>query len=264
MATRVSKRTRAIIPVHLYGELGHIDEVLALAKLERLFVVEDACQAFGSNAADSRKAGTLGDIGCFSFFPTKVLGALGDAGLLCTADRSLAERLRSLRSHGRSGEHRFCLLGGNFRMDALHAAVLDVLLDRVDAWIDIRTTIAERYTAALGSVNGLSTPGSCMTGRHAWSAYTIRVQRSRDELANHLTLAGIETGIYYPTTLADQPLFEAVSPASAIENARQAATQVLSLPIHPGLCSASQALVVKHVLEHLLTESPHDDARPQP
>jgi dTDP-4-amino-4,6-dideoxygalactose transaminase len=252
VAARLTPHTRAIIPVHLYGELGHIEELLALAKDRGIFVVEDACQAFGSSIAGPRSAGTLGDVGCFSFFPTKVLGALGDAGLICTQDSHLADRLRSLRSHGRSSKHHFCRLGGNFRMDALQAALLRVLIDRADDWIAARGSVAQRYTNALCSMRGIRTPSTCMTGTHAWSVYTIRVEARRDDLARHLKSAGIETAIYYPTTLADQPLFQTqTANSSNLDHARRAATQVLSLPIHPGISAADQALVVREISDHV-------------
>jgi dTDP-4-amino-4,6-dideoxygalactose transaminase len=251
VATQLSPRTRAIIPVHLYGELGHIDELLALAQAHGTLVIEDACQAFGSETPSTRKAGTLGDIGCFSFFPTKILGALGDAGLVCTEDAACADRLRSLRSHGRADKYRFCQLGGNFRIDAMHAALLNVLLQRVDSWIAMRSTIAHEYTRALSAIPGIATPSACTSGNRAWSVYTIRVHHQRDALAQYLKTAGIETGIYYPMTLADQPLFEGIVPASVnIEQARLAAREVLSLPIHPGMSFTSQALVVQRIYDY--------------
>lgn len=251
VASLLNSRTRAIIPVHLCGELGHIDELVTMARDHGIFVIEDACQAFGSKTTSGRNAGTLGDIGCFSFFPTKILGAIGDAGLLCTENATWADRLRSLRSHGRTDKHHFSGLGGNFRIDALHAALLSVLLQRVDGWISTRSAIAHGYTKALAAVPGISTPSTCANGNRAWSVYTIRVQQHRDHLAQHLKTAGIETGIYYPTTLADQPIFEHVVPATvSIEQARLATREVLSLPIHPGMTRASQTLVVKSVCDY--------------
>lgn len=252
VAASVTERTRAVLPVHLYGELGHIEELVAFARQRGLFVIEDACQAFGSSILGPRKAGTLGDVGCFSFFPTKVLGGLGDAGLLCTNETPLADRLRSLRSHGRWSKGNFCRLGGNFRMDTLQAALLDVLFANVDDWIGERSAIAERYTNALGAIEGIRTPETCMAGSHAWSVYTMRVERDRDALVRHLDGSGIETAIYYATTLADQPLFQTGAVCSgSLQHARRAATQVLSLPIYPGISAAAQALVVQGVSEHM-------------
>jgi len=255
VATQLNPRTRAIIPVHLYGELGHVEELVTLARAHGTFLIEDACQAFGSETPSARKAGTLGGIGCFSFFPTKILGAIGDAGLLCTDDATWADRLRSLRSHGRTNKHRFSRLGGNFRIDALHAALLKVLMHRVDGWISTRSTIAKEYTKALSATPGITTPSTCTNGNRAWSVYTIRVHQHRDKLARYLRAAGIETGIYYPTTLADQPLFKGVVPASvSLEQARLAARQVLSLPIHPGMTCTSQTLVVQRIRDYLDAE----------
>lgn len=259
VATQLSPRTRAIMPVHLYGELGHVEELLTLARANGTYLIEDACQAFGSQTPGARKAGTIGDIGCFSFFPTKILGAIGDAGLLCTDDATWAERLRSLRSHGRTGKHLFSRLGGNFRMDAMHAALLNVLLCRVDGWIATRNTIAQEYTKALSALPGIATPSTCSSGNRAWNVYTIRVRQHRDRLARYLNAAGIETGVYYPTTLADQPLFEGVVPATIeLEHARLAASEVLSLPIHPGMTCTSQTLVVQQIRDYRIAEKcPH-------
>jgi dTDP-4-amino-4,6-dideoxygalactose transaminase len=255
VATQLSPRTRAIMPVHLYGELGHIEELVTLARDNGAFLIEDACQAFGSETSSERKAGTIGDIGCFSFFPTKILGAIGDAGLLCTDDATWAERLRSLRSHGRTSKHLFSRLGGNFRMDAMHAALLKVLLRRVDGWISTRGIIAKEYTKALSGLPGICTPSACTSGNRAWSVYTVRVRQHRDRLAQYLKTAGIETGIYYPTTLADQPLFEGVVPASVnLEHARTAASDVLSLPIYPGMSCTSQTLVVQRIRDYPIAE----------
>ena len=251
VATQLTPRTRAIIAVHLYGELGHIEELVTLARTHGTFLIEDACQAFGSETPSLRKAGTLGDIGCFSFFPTKILGAIGDAGLLCTDNAKWADRLRALRSHGRTNKHLFSRLGGNFRMDAMHAGLLKVLMRGVDGWISTRNTIANEYTKALSAMSGISTPSSCSNGNRAWSVYTIRVHQHRDRLAHHLRSAGIETGIYYPITLADQPLFEGIVPASLnIEQARLAAQEVLSLPIYPGLTCTNQTLVAQCIRDY--------------
>jgi dTDP-4-amino-4,6-dideoxygalactose transaminase len=261
VANQVTSRTRAILPVHLYGELGHTEELIETARQLHLFVIEDACQAFGSETATAQKAGILGDVGCFSFFPTKILGAIGDAGLLCTQSSSLAERLRSLRSHGSSDKQRFCYLGGNFRIDALQAALLSVLFNKVEDWIAARRAVASTYTAALSTVSGIRPPESCMSGPRAWSVYTIRAQRDRDGLAKHLATAGVQTAIYYPTTLADQPLFAAVPTRSGpLANANRACCEVLSLPIYPGISPESLHLVTQGIRDYLAAKDdlPHD------
>jgi dTDP-4-amino-4,6-dideoxygalactose transaminase len=251
VAEKISSSTRAIIPVHLYGDLGHIEQLLDLARQHDLFVIEDACQAFGSQTKNARKAGTLGDIGCFSFFPTKVLGAIGDAGLICTQSALLAERLRSLRSHGRADKHRFCYLGGNFRIDALQAALLSVLLSKVDEWLTARRNVAQVYTSGLSNVRGIVTPKSCKDGLRAWSVYTIRTNRDRSRLAKQLSDNGVETGIYYPMTLAEQPVFDSRREDSeSLEQAMLAAREVLSLPIYPGISSASLSRVIECIRDH--------------
>jgi dTDP-4-amino-4,6-dideoxygalactose transaminase len=248
---RLGPNTKAVMPIHLYGDLGHIRELKELTYRQGVHLIEDACQAFGSRL-DSHKAGTFGHVGCFSFFPTKTLGGLGDAGLLCTDDEALATRLRSIRSHGRSDKYLFSELGGNFRMDALHAALLGVLLDKVDAWIGSRTEVALQYTKMLSGLPGVTTPSTCSGCDSAWNAYTIRVPRHRNELVQHLTSAGIEIGLYYPVTLADQELFANQRHSTAsLGEARSAAREVASLPIYPGMPREDQALVVQRIHEYV-------------
>ncbi len=240
-------RTRAVIAVHLFGQLGHIDELLRLADDRNVPLVEDACQAFGSNLG-GRNAGTLGTAGCFSFFPSKPFGGFGDAGLVCTNDRLLAERLRSLRSHGRVGMHHFAQLGGNFRIDALQAALLGVLLPHVQNWIVARRELARTYTESLSGSPGITTPACCNLTESAWGAYSIRVPQFRDELAAYLRSSGIETAIYYPRTLAEQPLFADRSAAPAVlGHAVKTAREIISLPIFPGLTPIEQNYVVSRI-----------------
>ena len=213
--------------------------------------LESELQAALGSKMNSRRAGTFGRVGCFSFFPTKTLGGFGDAGLLCTDDEELATRLRSLRSHGRSDKHRFSRLGGNFRMDALHAALLSVLLGRVDGWIESRTDVARHYTQTLGGLPGVTTLSNCSGCDSAWNAYTIRVTHHRDALANYLKSAGIETGLYYPVTLADQAIFASERPStSSLVHARSAAEEVVSLPVYPGIPQQDQALVIQLVQDY--------------
>ncbi len=248
----IDSHTKAVIPIHLYGNLGHIEELNELTRGRGVHLIEDACQAFGSST-NSRKGGTFGRVGCFSFFPTKTLGGFGDAGLLCTDDEVLATHLRSLRSHGRSEKHRFTKLGGNFRMDALHAALLRVLLGKADGWIESRTDAARHYTKALNGLPGVTTPSTCAGCDSAWNAYTIRVPRHRDALARYLMAAGIEVGLYYPVTLADQAIFAgARCSASSLPQARTAALEVVSLPIYPGIPRDDQALVIQYVHDYIL------------
>ena len=243
--------TKAVMPIHLYGDLGHIEELQELTGRLGVYLIEDACQAFGSRL-NTRKAGTFGQIGCFSFFPTKTLGGFGDAGLLCTDDEALATRLRSLRSHGRSDKHRFSQLGGNFRIDALHAALLGVLLGMADGWISSRADVARHYTKTLSGLTGVRTPRTCSGCDSAWNAYTIRVAHQRNALVQHLRAAGIEIGLYYPVTLADQAIFaNGRHSISGLRQARSAAQEVASLPIYPGIPPDDQALVIRRIREYI-------------
>ncbi len=246
-ANAVTERTRALIAVDLFGQLGHIHELAALARDCRIDLVEDACQAFGSKL-DGHHAGSFGRAGCFSFFPSKPLGGFGDAGMVVTNDPRLADRLRSLRSHGRASKHQFVQLGGNFRIDTLQAALLNVLLPHIEHWVTTRRRKAHIYTQALRCTDGLLTPRSCNATQSAWGAYTIRVADHRDALARQLADEGIETAIYYPLTLAAQPLFQGrVSTPARLWHATQAARQVLSLPIFPGLSTTDQNYVTSSI-----------------
>ena len=246
-AAALSTRTRAILAVHLFGQLGHIRELSRLARDHGIDLIEDACQAFGSTL-DNQNAGTFGRAACFSFFPSKPFGGFGDAGLVCTNDRHLTERLRSVRSHGRTSKHRFVQLGGNFRIDSLHAALLNVLIPRVKNWLTIRRQQARTYTDDLRHVSGVVTPGGCGYTESAWGAYTIRVPEYRDALVRHLANDGVETAIYYPLTLAEQPLFSGkIREAGALRHATRAAREVVSLPIFPGLSLVEQTLVTASI-----------------
>ncbi len=247
VSTLFSSKTRAVIAVHLFGQLGHIEELLQLTNDHAVPLVEDACQAFGSSLA-GRNAGTFGIAGCFSFFPSKPLGGFGDAGLVCTNDHLLAERLRSVRSHGRANRHQFTQLGGNFRIDALHAALIGVLIPHVQDWILARRKVARIYTEAFRGMRGITTPVCCSHTDSAWGAYSIRVPKYRDALDSHLKSSGVETAIYYPLTLADQLLFAGRSKApTELGEAVRTASEIVSLPIFPGLTAADQDYVVSSV-----------------
>jgi dTDP-4-amino-4,6-dideoxygalactose transaminase len=242
-----NSRTRAMIAVHLFGQLGHIDELVAVAQARGVHLVEDACQAFGSKL-DGKKAGTFGSAGCFSFFPSKPLGGFGDAGLVCTNDPQLAQRLRSIRSHGKANDQQFEDLGGNFRIDALQAALLSVLVPHAERWILARREAARLYSEALRNAGGVVTPTSCNCADSAWAAYTIRVPKHRDALASQLRIEGVETALYYPLTLAEQPLFAGRARVSnTLHEAARAARELLSLPIFPGLAPSEQQYVVASI-----------------
>ena len=245
-------RIKAIMPVHLYGQMCQMDPLMSVAGRLGLHVIEDAAQAIGAEDEKGRMAGSIGHIGCFSFFPTKNLGAFGDAGLCTTQDPALAERMRILRVHGGEPKYHHSLIGGNFRLDEIQAAVLNVKLKYLDRWMQARDAHARQYTQLLPAKladRGVVTPVKSRGGRHVWNQYVIRVPR-RDELRRHLAAAGVGTEIYYPIPLHLQQCFAHLGyrPGDLPESER-AAREVLALPIFPELLPA-QIDYVAGTIEH--------------
>ncbi|AUX25998.1 aminotransferase DegT [Sorangium cellulosum] len=239
MARAITARTRAVVAVHLFGDCAPMDDILAIADGRGLPVIEDAAQAFGAERA-GRRAGALGRMGCFSFFPTKNLGGFGDGGLVTTDRDDLAERARALRAQGARRKHHHTLVGGNFRLDALQAALLRRKLPRLGACLAQRRRHAAQYAALLGQADlPLSLPGAGSAGR-TWNQYVIRVKDAslRDPLRGFLAERGIGTEVYYPAPLHLQPCFAALGPpAGALPVAEAAARETLALPIYPELTS---------------------------
>jgi dTDP-4-amino-4,6-dideoxygalactose transaminase len=240
---------RAIIPVHLYGQMADMDALIEIARAHELVVIEDAAQAIGSALADGRRAGSVGDIGCLSFFPTKNLGAFGDAGMCVTNDAALAEKLRILRVHGGQPKYYHSVIGGNFRIDALQAAILLPKLRHLDAWTVKRQSNAAHYDAlfAAAGVPGLVKPKVCAGFRHIFNQYVIRVA-NRDALRAFLQANGIGTEIYYPLALHQQECFAYLQhePGDFPESTR-AASETLALPIYPELTHAQLDFVVDRI-----------------
>jgi len=253
----VNRRTRgvvkALMPVHLYGQMADMDALNAIARKHRLAVIEDAAQAIGAALADGRRAGSIGDIGCLSFFPTKNLGAFGDAGMCVAQSKGLAERVRILRVHG--GERRYfhALIGGNFRLDELQAAVLRIKLKHLDAWTEARQRNADHYDALLVSADlesdAVRVPSRNPGERHIFNQYVIRAQR-RDELRAHLERCGVGTEVYYPLPLHEQQCFAYLghSPEDFPE-AHRAAEEVLALPIYPELTAEQREHVARSIAD---------------
>jgi dTDP-4-amino-4,6-dideoxygalactose transaminase len=239
-------RVRALMPVHLYGQVADMTSIMAIARKHDLRVIEDAAQAIGSADAAGRIACSFGDIGCLSFFPTKNLGAFGDAGACVTNDDALAAKLLKLRVHGMEPKYFHQLIGGNFRLDEIQAAVLGVKLPHLDAWSAGRQRNAAYYDAAFASatVPGLVTPPATRGARHIYNQYCIRVPR-RDELRAHLGANGIGAEIYYPLPLHMQECFAYLghAPGDFPESLR-ASQECLALPIYPELEEAQLKYVV--------------------
>jgi dTDP-4-amino-4,6-dideoxygalactose transaminase len=243
---------KALMPVHLFGQMACMGPLMEIARKHGLRVIEDAAQAIGAELADGQRAGSVGDIGCFSFFPSKNLGAFGDGGMCTTNDPQLAERLKVLRAHGGKPKYHHALIGGNFRLDEIQAAVLVVKLKYLDDWTRARQRNADHYNARFGrpELQKLVTTPLRKTGyRHIYNQFVIRVQR-RDELRAYLTDHGIGTEIYYPISLHMQKCFANLGYGAedCVESAR-AASETLAVPIYPELTSEQIDRVVDSISE---------------
>lgn len=245
-------RVKAIIPVHLYGQCADMDPILTLACEQGIPVIEDAAQAIGASYPSSgseRRAGSMGLMGCFSFFPSKNLGGVGDGGMVVTSDRKLAETLRCLRNHGAEPKYYHSMIGGNFRLDAMQAAVLLVKLPHLDFWHRMRQENAAYYDEHL-KVEGLVNP-TIAYGRtnHIYNQYVISVPNRRDDLRAALTEAGVGNEVYYPVPFHLQECFVPLGykkgnfPAS-----EHAAEHTLALPIYPELTREMQDYVIETIL----------------
>ncbi len=239
---------KVLMPVHLFGQMADMNALMVIAKDYELKVVEDAAQAIGSESGDGRRAGSIGDIGCFSFFPSKNLGAFGDGGMCTTNDSALAERMRILRAHGSKPKYYHALVGGNFRLDELQAAVLLVKLKYLDGWTAQRQKNAAFYDQALADVSKVQLP-QLMAGRHIYNQYILRTSR-RDALKQHLIKNKIGTEIYYPVPLHVQQCFEYLGyVANDAPESSRAAVETLAIPIYPELSRAQQQRVVDVVAD---------------
>lgn len=240
---RITPRTRAILPVHLFGQAADMDSISALAEEYELNVLEDVAQAFGGEYG-RRKLGALGDVGAFSFFPSKNLAACGDGGLLVTDDDQVAERARMLRAHGAKSKYYNELIGYNSRLDELQAAILRAKLPHLDRWNAGRRRAAARYDELIGDLPGIVTPEEIAPARHVYHQYTVRFQNAaRDGVKRRLAEAGIGTMIYYPVPVPDLPVYSAHRDRGEIPRSRQAAEEVLSLPMWPHISSQVQERV---------------------
>jgi dTDP-4-amino-4,6-dideoxygalactose transaminase len=244
----LTRRTRAILPVHLFGLCADMDPILEVAATHGVAVIEDACQAIGARYR-GRQAGTMGIAGCFSFFPSKNLGAFGDGGLITTNDRVLAQELRLLRNHGAEQRYFHKRIGGNFRLDALQAAVLRVKLPHLNRWTEMRRQNAERYRVLFrqAGLTSVILPIEPEGFTHIFNQYVIRVPR-RDAVREHLASEGIGSEIYYPVPFHRQQFFEILAyPPSSFPGAEEAAATSLALPIYGELTADQQEAVVRSV-----------------
>jgi len=246
-------RVRALMPVHLYGQIADMVPLMETARRYGLAVIEDAAQAIGAADGAQRRAGSFGEIGCLSFFPTKNLGAFGDAGMCVTNDAALAARMEILRVHGGKPKYYHALIGGNFRIDELQAAVLNVKLPHLDEWTAARQRNAAYYQRAFAHARldeAVRTPPVAPGVRHIYNQYVVRV-RKRDALRAHLSAAGVGTEIYYPVPLHLQQCFAYLGhKAGEYPLSEQAAAEALALPIYPELSEPQLQYVVDSIVAY--------------
>jgi dTDP-4-amino-4,6-dideoxygalactose transaminase len=256
----ITSRTKAVIPVHLYGQCADMAPILDLAQRHNLKVIEDAAQAIGSEYRDGRRAGSIGTVGCLSFFPSKNLGCLGDGGMVVTNDADLAERMKVLRVHGGKPKYYHKLIGGNFRLDTIQAAVLNVKLNYLDEWTRRRQENARRYET-LFQQSGLVQKGkvrlpapvyreSGAKHYHIYNQFVLRVEQ-RDALIGFLKQKGIGAEIYYPVPFHLQECFRYLGhKAGDFPESERAAQETVAIPIYPELTTGQQTEVVETIVEY--------------
>ena len=248
LSAALSARTKAIIPVHLFGQCADMDAYLELARGRSIAVIEDAAQAIGARDCRDRSAGSIGDFGCFSFFPSKNLGAFGDGGMVVTSNAQLAERLRVLRVHGGKPKYHHRIVGGNFRLDALQAAVLRVKLQYLPLWTTARRMHGQFYRsefARLKLTEQITVPQDAPG--HIYNQFVIRCP-ARDDLQAYLRQQAIETEVYYPVPLHLQECFASLGYRPGdFPIAEKAAREALALPIYPELSAEQQTYVAERI-----------------
>jgi dTDP-4-amino-4,6-dideoxygalactose transaminase len=254
----ITAKTRAIVPVYLFGQPIDLTRLMAIAEKHRLAIVEDCAQATGAEWVGQR-VGSFGQVGCFSFYPTKNLGACGDGGAMTTNDPAIAARLRRLRDHGRKSGYYYEELGVNSRLDAIQAAILQIKLRYLEGWNAQRQAVADRYQQLLSPVPGIVLPQTLPAGRSVWNQYTIRVleegpgeETRRDRIRTQLQAHNVSSMVYYPLPLHLQPFYQHLGyQLGQLPQAERAAREVLSLPMFPELSIEQQDQVV-HSLKDCL------------
>jgi dTDP-4-amino-4,6-dideoxygalactose transaminase len=246
----IGPRVRALVPVHLFGQPAEMDAIAEIAERRGVPIVEDAAQALGAAYA-GRQAGAWGKLGCFSFYPSKPLGALGDGGMIVTSDAELAERCRALRVHGAVRKNEHVMAGFNFRLDALQAALLRAKLPYLEGWLAERREHAALYARAFNGIRGLEVLAMHPKATSSFAHFTLRVaDEKRNALAARLGARGVETAVYYPLPLHLQPALVSLGyGAGALPESERAAREVLSIPLSPGLGVAQRDHVIATICE---------------
>lgn len=258
LESAITERTKAIMPVHIFGQPVDMGALMAVADRHNLPVIEDCAQATGAQW-QANKVGSIGRVGCFSFFPTKNLGGCGDGGALTTDDPEIAAAARLVRDHGSTERYRHEVIGINSRLDAVQAAILQIKLQYLEQWNAQRQAVAQRYAQLLAPVVGVQAPMAIAPGRSVWNQYSILLNgvsaQQRDRVRSHMQSQGVATMVYYPIPLHRQPVYQHLDyPAGKLPYTEQAAAEVLALPMFPELSAEQQEQVVyalKNALETL-------------
>jgi UDP-2-acetamido-2-deoxy-ribo-hexuluronate aminotransferase len=250
----ITPKTKAIVPVHLYGHAADMEAIMQIAKKHNLFVIEDNAQGIGNDYTFSdgikKKTGSIGHIGCTSFYPSKNLGAFGDGGAIFTDDDNLATQLKMIASHGQSKQYYHDVVGCNSRLDAMQAAILDIKLKHLDEYIAARRKAADYYDAAFAGNEKITVPFRATNNNHVFHQYTLTLNGvDRDALNKYLAEVGVPSMIYYPVPAHKQKMFDAFGGSDYhLETTDWLTERVISLPIHTELAEEQQAFIVQHVL----------------
>ena len=249
----ITSRTKVIVPVHLFGQCSDMEDIMKLATQNNLWVIEDNAQALGAEYTykdgSVKKAGTIGHIGCTSFFPSKNLGCYGDGGAIFTQDEDLANRIRMIANHGQEKKYHHSLIGVNSRLDALQAAILSIKLKRLNEYSEARQFVAQRYDESLNEISNLRIPYRANNSSHVFHQYTLIIKASlRDLLRKHLSAKGIPSMIYYPIPLYKQKAFENYF-VSKHKSTEYLCNSVLSIPMHTEMKSETQSFIIENILD---------------
>lgn len=257
----ITSKTKVIVPVHLFGQCAEMESIMKIAKEYNLFVIEDTAQAIGAEYifSDGRKkhAGTIGDIGCTSFFPSKNLGCYGDGGAIYTNNKELANKIKIISNHGQTVKYVHKFIGVNSRLDSIQASILNIKIDHLNEYIFARQEAADFYNQSLGKVSEIEIPYRTSNSSHVFHQYTIKVKDGmRDKLKNYLEANGIPSMIYYPIPLNEQEAFKSIgSVIGDLKNTKQLCKTVLSLPMHTELSKESQEYISNLIKTFFINEN---------
>ena len=254
IAKAITPQTRVIVPVHLFGQSSDMEDIMTLAAKHKLFVIEDNAQAIGADytfkSGTTKKTGTIGHIGCTSFFPSKNLGCYGDGGAMYTNDDDLAAKLKMIANHGQAKKYHHSVIGVNSRLDAMQAAILDIKLGKLDEYSTARQRVAKAYDQAFEPIAGIQTPVRQPNSTHVFHQYTLQIKNGkRDELKQYLSENGIPSMVYYPIPLYKQEAFKAFYQGEDLTVTEALCQSVLSLPIHTEMEEDTQQYIIDKVIK---------------